>query len=222
MENKEDDLQHKKIIGTAIGILTLIYLAWIGMWTLYQSLESNTTFLLTESSRFFYWLGMKIVLWLLPALYIAKIAKIKLVSLKQFEKALRWGIGSGVILGFVAVAPKLLSQQPILSPALSWLFFNAVLASPILEEILFRGAILPVFKQKYSFIMAHLITSILFLGLHIPGWYFQGVLIGNLKNPMGGALSIFLLSLAFGYVAHKSKTSFGSIIAHVLNNFFNT
>ncbi len=221
MENKEFSLQHKKNINTVIGVIVFIYLAWVGMWILYQSIESNTNLLSTESSKFFYWFGMKIIFWLLPAVYVARISKIKLVSFKQFETALKWGIGSGLILGIFAIIPKILSHQPILSLTFSWSIFNAVLVSPILEEILFRGAILPVFKQKYSFITANLITSILFLGLHIPGWYFQGVLANNLINPMGGALSIFLLSLVFGYIAHKSKTSLASIAAHILNNFFN-
>ncbi|MBE3123029.1 MAG: CPBP family intramembrane metalloprotease [Thermoplasmata archaeon] len=43
----------------------------------------------------------------------------------------------------------------------------------------------------------------------------------NLSTPLGGALSIFILGLIFGYVAHRSKSVSGSIITHILNNLFN-
>jgi membrane protease YdiL (CAAX protease family) len=43
----------------------------------------------------------------------------------------------------------------------------------------------------------------------------------NLSSPLSGALSIFVLGLIFGYVAHRSKSVSGSIITHMLNNLFN-
>jgi len=39
---------------------------------------------------------------------------------------------------------------------------------------------------------------LMFVVLHRPGWYFMGRLFQNLTDPAGGALSIFLLGLAFG------------------------
>jgi len=105
--------------------------------------------------------------------------------------------------------------------SLSWSLVNSLIVAPILEEILFRGAVLFALKQQYSFIIANCITSLLFLGLHLPGWYFQGCLLQKLASPVSGALSIFLLGLVFGYVAYKSKTVTGSILAHMFNNFFN-
>jgi len=55
---------------------------------------------------------------------------------------------------------------------------------------------------------------------HIPGWFFMGVLWENLTQPAGGALSIFLVSLGFGYAAHRSRSVLGGVIAHFLNNLF--
>lgn len=48
----------------------------------------------------------------------------------------------------------------------------------------------------------------------------MGVLWENLTQPAGGALSIFLVSLGFGYAAHRSRSVLGGVIAHFLNNLF--
>ena len=214
----------RKIARVTIFSILLIYVAWIGAWIIEQTIESHSVLLSTSMSRFFYWLGMKLVIWILPALFIIRVSKqknFKVIDSKQLPSAIVWGVGSGLIIGAITVITKLFTHQTIFSFSLSWPFLGGVIVAPILEEILFRGAVLPALKQQYSFIIANGITSLLFLGLHLPGWYFQGRLLENLINPVSGALSVFLLSLVFGYIAHKSKTVTGSILAHMVNNFFN-
>jgi len=92
--------------------------------------------------------------------------------------------------------------------------------APLFEEFLLRGAIQGNLEKGYSFWNANLISSVFFVILHIPGWYFMGVLVDNLTNPFGGALSIFLVSLAFGYAAHRSRSVMGGVLAHFLSNLF--
>ena len=85
---------------------------------------------------------------------------------------------------------------------------------------MFRGAVLGNLTQRYRFLLANTLTAALFLGMHLPGWHFQGHLWVNLTAPVGGALSIFLLGWVFGLVADKSKSVAASMIAHSLNNLF--
>lgn len=214
----------RKIVRITIFSILLIYVAWIGAWVIEQTIESHSVLLSTSMSRFFYWSGMKLLLWILPAFFIIRVSKqknFKVMDFKRLPSAIIWGVGSGLILGAITIITKLFTYQPIFSFSLSWSLLSGVIVSPILEEILFRGAILSVLKQQYSLIIAICITSLLFLGIHLPGWYFQGCLLEKLTNPVSGAFSIFLLGLVFGYVAHKSRTVTGSILAHILNNFFN-
>lgn len=75
-------------------------------------------------------------------------------------------------------------------------------------------------QREYPFVTANIITSLMFVLLHVPGWYFMGVLWDNLLNPVGGAFSIFLVSLVFGYAARRSDSVMGGILAHFLNNLF--
>jgi membrane protease YdiL (CAAX protease family) len=214
----------RKTARITIFLIWLIYVAWIGAWVIEQAIESHSVLLSTSRSRFFYWLGMKLLFWILPALFIIRVSKqknFKVMELKRLPSAIIWGVGSGLIIGVISVITKLFTYQPIFSFSLSWSLLGGVIVTPILEEILFRGAVLPALKQQYSFIIANCITSLLFLGIHLPGWYFQGRLLEKLTSPVSGAFSVFLLGLVLGYVAHKSKTAIGSILAHILNNFFN-
>jgi membrane protease YdiL (CAAX protease family) len=82
-----------------------------------------------------------------------------------------------------------------------------------------RGAILGHLHKGNSFLKANIITSVMFIMLHIPGCYFMGNLIENITQPIGGALSIFLISLLFGYAVKRSDSVMGGILEHFLNNF---
>jgi membrane protease YdiL (CAAX protease family) len=59
---------------------------------------------------------------------------------------------------------------------------------------------------------------LLFVSLHLPGWYFMGHLAEKLTTPLGGALSIFLLGLAFGYATYRSQSVVSGMVAHLVNN----
>lgn len=85
---------------------------------------------------------------------------------------------------------------------------------------MFRGAVLANLLQQYRFVVANTLTALLFLGLHLPGWRFQGRLLTNLTAPVGGALAIFSLGWVFGLVMYKGKSVLGSMLAHSLNNLF--
>jgi len=40
----------------------------------------------------------------------------------------------------------------------------------------------------------------------------------KLTTPLGGALSIFLLGLVFGYATYRSHAVVGGMVAHIVNN----
>lgn len=132
-----------------------------------------------------------------------------------------WGVGIGLVLGIIPMTTKYLGKLPLLPSGMSWGLVSAVLISPIVEEITFRGAILQTLMKEYSFGIVNILTALFFLGSHIPGWYFQHKLLTNLTNVTGGALSILFLGWVFGMVYYKSKSVSGGILTHVLNNFFN-
>lgn len=211
------------LVATVVFV-SFLYVAWIGAWLLERWLERRVGCLGTIGERSAYWLAMKLLIWILPAVMIMRLSGRSFWSVMRFDRLrsiVVWGGGIGLILGSLTIAAKLLGHQPLLASHWGWSFFSGVFVSPIVEEITFRGAILGALNQRFRFATANLITGALFLGIHLPGWFFQGCLATNLKTPVGGAFSIFLLGLVFGYVAHKSKSVAASTLTHILNNFFN-
>jgi membrane protease YdiL (CAAX protease family) len=212
------------IAASAIVFACILYIAWIGAWLLERSLESHVVWMNTSGGRSAYWLIMRVLLWILPAIAVIRLSGRRLTDVMGLERVrsiIIWGGGVGLILGSITLVTKTLGHQPLFVSQLGWPLFSGVLVAPIVEEITFRGAILGALDKRFRFRVANAITGLLFLGVHLIGWSFQGRLLANLKTPVGGALSIFLLGLVFGYVAHRSKSVAASTVTHILNNLFN-
>ena len=98
------------------------------------------------------------------------------------------------------------------SVALSTVFF-VVLAYPILEEIVFRGAIQTTLlghsKLRRSIAgisLACIIASVLFAAAHL------------LRQPAAWAALIFLPSLVFGWARERHRTLYSPIFLHMTYN----
>jgi membrane protease YdiL (CAAX protease family) len=101
-----------------------------------------------------------------------------------------------------------------------WAVATAVTVSPLAEEAVFRGAVLPGLVPRLGFFWANSLTALLFLGAHVPGWAVQGRLLPMLQTAHGGALSIFLMGWILGVVVYKSSSVSAGILAHLVNNLF--
>lgn len=213
----------KKLIKSTYLTFALLIIVWIGAWLLKLDAEEYLLWLKSSGGSFVYWLIAKILIWIIPAMFLLKISKRDLnvvFNLSNWRSWLGWGGGIGLLIALTGIIPNYVQNKPILPTSFSWPLINVLVIAPIFEEFLFRGAILGNLQKKYSPFIANLISSAMFLLLHIPGWYFMGVLTDNLTRPAGGALSIFLISIAFGLATQRSKSVMGGIIAHFLNNLF--
>lgn len=86
------------------------------------------------------------------------------------------------------------------------LVFALSLTAGIVEEIVFRGYVQTMLERAYGVMASFLITAIIFALLH----FLPTVLI----------LPYVLVSLAFSYVAYKSRSVVPGIIAHAAFDFF--
>lgn len=210
------------VAAVTFGFVAALYLAWTGAWLLLPILENGIGWPATSNDRTLYWTIMKALLWIVPGIFVFRHAGIKIGAAMRGDgvrAALLWGVGAGLLIGLEAVTRKLLGNQPF-SIAFDWTFVNVVLIAPFVEEFVFRGAVLGGLMQRYRFAVANVIASLLFVGAHVPGWHFSGVLMERLTQPLGGALSIFVLGLIFGFVVLKSRSVAGGMIAHGINNLF--
>lgn len=88
--------------------------------------------------------------------------------------------------------------------------------SPWMEEVLFRGMLMKEFRAFMSNGRANLVTSLLFVGIHLPYWLtHEGFTATVLTNSIG----VFIFSLVAGWLYLKSKSVWPTTLAHILNNF---
>lgn len=213
--------KYKKIIVFVV----LFFLLWAIAWLIHNFLSATIWLSLDTShnQNLFYWAIMKIVVWVVfPVIYIKKVYQSenlnKFFGLQNTKKGIIYGLGASIVWltlsYFFQGSPKF---DLIFSLTSLW----TITGTPISEEFTFRGVILPgLQKAGMTFWSSNIITSIIFILIHCLGWAFQGVLSINLFSITTG--SILLLSLAVGWLRHKSDSLYGSIILHSLNNLFST
>ncbi len=222
MEQPTDRLRFRIALWT-LALVVMVYLAWIVAHLAKGLLDDHVAWVKTSGGGFAYWTAMKVLLWILPSLWLILASGQKLrevIGLSNLCRAFLWGGSAGLALSLITTAAKAVQHQPLFDRSLDWGFINAVVIAPVFEEFMFRGAVLGALMQRYRFAAANILTAVLFLGLHLPGWYFQDCLWRNLVSPAGGAPAIFVLGLVFGLVAHRSRSLIASILAHGLNNLF--
>lgn len=195
--------------------------AWVLAWMLKVRVDAHLPWLAGSAGSFVYWTTAKVLVWILPALWLIRLSGRTLKEVFNFANWrawLAWGGGIGALIALAGLVPSYLSGGPLLPAALSFALLNVLVIAPVFEEFLARGAILGNLEQGYAFWTANVAASLMFVGMHLPGWYFMGSLAENLGRPLGGAVSIFVLGLAFGYAVHKSRSVMGGVLAHALNN----
>ncbi|MDU4960364.1 MAG: type II CAAX endopeptidase family protein [Sporomusaceae bacterium] len=169
---------------------------------------------------------IKLLVWTAPVLIILSREKKDIVSClklyKNSDNCIRWSIISGIaIVGYNLLVSHLFYQDFFFNPFFAWhKWLGGVILVGFTEEVLFRGYFLQRLITCFPFWMANVITSVLFLLIHFPGWYAhsaqmaQGVFEWLLLMAF-----IFGFSLAEGWSLRKSNSLWPCIIMHSLNNF---
>ena len=210
-----------QLAKTTFRTFIIIISLWTVAWIVKIQLDVESHWLYAGMGAFIYWTSAKLLIWILPAIWLVRISGRSLqqvFNLANHRQWLLWGGGLGFLIALTAFIPNYLQGKPLLPTQVDFALGNVLVISPLFEEFLLRGAILGNLRQHHSFLASNLIASLMFVGLHIPGWSFMGNLVENLTMPVGGALSIFLVSLIFGYAVKRSNSVMGGILVHFLNN----
>lgn len=211
-----------RIVVVTLGFVAALCLAWTGAWLLVAVLEERFGWPASNDARTLYWTVLRALLWVLPGTWLFRYSGIRVGEALRgngVRSVLLWGVGAGALIGAEVVIRKWLGGQPY-SLTFSWSLVSVVVVAPFAEEFVFRGSVLGSLLRRYPFGIANILASLLFVVAYLPGWYFTGVLTERLTQPLGGALSIFVLGLLFGFVVLKSRSVVGGMIAHGINNLF--
>jgi membrane protease YdiL (CAAX protease family) len=104
-------------------------------------------------------------------------------------------------------------HAPSLAPA-SATSALGMAAGVFIEEIAFRGFILGGLAADRPFWRANLVTSLMFLSMHLPGWYASGLRVEMV--PM--SLLLLALSLLLGWTTRWTGTIWLASALHLANN----
>lgn len=211
------------ITKSAFITYVLIILVWILAWTFKSNvIDRHVLWLAGNAGTFLYWTTAKVLIWILPALWLIKNSGrsvSEVFNFSNWRKFLVWGIGFGLLVALPNFIQSFLKHHSLFSVEPSFAHLNAFLIAPVFEEFLLRGAILGSLHKELVFWQANLFSAIMFLGLHIPGWYFEHNLAQKFSSLTGGGLYVLLLGVILGFVFSRSKSLVGSIIVHFMNNF---
>jgi len=185
------------------------YVIWIYPW---KETLGNTTLLYAIVD-----ITIRLLVWVLPVFlflrYIDHVDPLEYLGLKQ-----NWR--KGVIIGIVFSLINFLAsviRYGTPHPSIESITWNSILSTSIfigfVEEIPFRGFTLQKFEAQYGFWVANVVSSILFLVIHLPGWVLFNQF--NIIN----AISIFIFGALWAILFKYSKSLWGAIIAHSLNDF---
>jgi membrane protease YdiL (CAAX protease family) len=102
-------------------------------------------------------------------------------------------------------------------PSMQRVTWNSVLGTSFLvgfiEEIPYRGFILQKLQERINFWLANLVTSVLFLAIHLPGWIALHMLRADT------AVSVFIFGVVMAIVFRYSESLWAPIVTHSTNDF---
>ncbi|HKQ31148.1 MAG TPA: CPBP family intramembrane glutamic endopeptidase [Burkholderiales bacterium] len=207
--------------------LFLFLVAFFVLWTL----RATVFYTIDESiaspvSRAAYADLLKLVLWVLPAAVFVSVLRgttpAKYLGLSVWPDRRGWRRCLGVTVVFLiivalfelVVGKKSFSATALLAlPIALWLL--QLVLSPLLEELLFRGLVLKELLTLLPVYLSIALTSLLFVGIHLPYWLSHG---GATQAMAANAAGIFIFSVVACWLFAKTASVWPPTVAHIANN----
>ncbi len=163
----------------------------------------------------------KLLFWIIPAfLYIIYIEKrppfIYLKLTTNVLKGVIWGCLISLLYVVVPFYKYFILRYTLHLNAGIDEWVNVVLLVGIIEEIPFRGLLFQKLQQLMDSWRASLLSSLLFLGVHIPYWISLGqVLFPNMLYTMA---YLFIFAFVLCFILRRSGSLWSCIIIHSVND----
>ncbi|MCF6150116.1 MAG: CPBP family intramembrane metalloprotease [Candidatus Kuenenia sp.] len=107
----------------------------------------------------------------------------------------------GIMPDIQDVVQWVLDEDSVL--VLACLIFFGIIVAPIMEEIIFRGFLVPALRNYFGVRYAIFISAAVFAAVHMDAFAF---------------LQIFILGILLGYLYEKTQSLATSIVVHILHN----
>jgi membrane protease YdiL (CAAX protease family) len=195
-----------------VGAFHLVWSAW--PYFVYPRLTAVGT---TTLAYALLNLGIRLLVWVIPVLlYLRYVDRVEPLGYLKLTHHVRRGMAVAIVLtalNWLGTTARF--GPPHLSMArVTW---NSVLGTSLLvgfvEEIPYRGFMLQKFAEHVDFWLANLITSLLFLAVHLPGWMALHTLSAET------AATVFIFGAIMGMTFRYSDSLWAPIVAHSANDF---
>jgi membrane protease YdiL (CAAX protease family) len=186
-----------------------------------------------------YWIAAKLLIWALPAWYLARRRGFRMDEDLGFRPGLgpQLAMGAGIGVGLVVASAAMevvLGGFAFVLPVPDLSLLNGVLVTPLVEEFVIRGygmaeltrlraaslaGSAPSLTRNWTDGDVNLIGALAFLAMHLPGWYFQG----RMRAPFSliqPAVFVLLFGLLLGWLRQRTESLWVPIVVHVLNNVY--
>jgi membrane protease YdiL (CAAX protease family) len=196
--------------------LAFFYLAWTFVWVYGVYPWANTSIGAATLSYALINIVFRFLIWVLPVFgYLRYIDNVNVLDYLQLKQCWR----RGVIVGLTVSVINLLGTMARIGPP-AWssahITWNSVLGTSILvgvfEEIPFRGFMLRKLQERFDFVTSMVVSSILFVGAHVPGW----ILLGSLTAH--NIIYTFAFGSVMAIILRYSQSLWAPIISHSLND----
>lgn len=214
----QEEAKAQPLFAPFVVYLVLFYSLWTGwVYWIYPPMQTLGTATLAYALTN---IAARLLVWVIPVfLYLRYIDHVQPIAYLKLSRYWKRGILIGFAFSLLNFSGMVLRFGPP-HPTLQYITWNSILSTSILvgffEEIPFRGFILQKLQERLPFWAANLLSSLLFLGIHLPGW----ILLHSLT--WSNVISIFVLGIIFAAIFYYSKTLWSSIIAHSLNDFLSS
>jgi len=161
-------------------------------------------------------LAFRLLFWVAPVLlYLRYVDRVAPFEYLKMTNHIGRGVGVALVLTAINIAGTFARfGTPHLS--LQRITWNSMLGTSFLigfiEEIPYRGFMLQKFAERMEFWLANLITSLLFVAIHLPGWIVLGTLAA------GPVVTIFVFGIVMALALRYSKSLWAPILTHSAND----
>ena len=162
-------------------------------------------------------LGIRTTFWIAPVWfylrYVDRVDPLEYLKLKHH-------VGRGLLVGIAVTALNVagtVARFGLPHPTMERVTWNSILGTSLLvgviEEIPYRGFMLRKIGEWLNFWLANTITALLFLAIHLPGWFALRTFNTT------AAITITVFGFVMGLVVRWSNSLWAAIVAHSANDF---
>lgn len=162
-------------------------------------------------------LSIRLMVWVVPVfVYLRYVDGVEPLGYLKLNRHVRRGVVVALVLSALNFLGSI-ARFGLPHPTMQSITWNSVLGTSILvgliEEIPYRGFMLQKFAERVDFWLANLITSMLFVGIHLPGWMALHMLRADT------AASVFIIGVVLAMAFKYSNSLWAPIITHSANDF---